>query len=105
MAMYPAIARQNKMGGASSYITCRLQPHLRFLRRKQPSVQFIARPGTVLIPISQGTEVTKVTEYVPFRYFTRTVIMGTSDASGGMGSDSNGALQPRGGVGQCDSTH
>ncbi len=28
--------------------------------------------NTVLIPISQGTEVTIVTEYVPFRYFTRT---------------------------------
>ncbi len=29
--------------------------------------------NTVLVPISQGTEVTIVTEYVPFRYFTRTV--------------------------------
>ncbi len=41
-------------------------------------MQFIARPGTVLVPISQGIEVTKVTEYAPFRYFTRTVSMGTS---------------------------
>ncbi len=41
-------------------------------------MQFIARPGTVLVPISQGTEVTIVTEYAPFRYFTRTVSMGTS---------------------------
>ncbi len=41
-------------------------------------MQFIVRPGTVLIPIFQGTEVTKVTEYVPFRYFTCTVSMGTS---------------------------
>ncbi len=72
MAMQPA-----KMGGTSDYITCRLPPHLRFLWRKQPSVQFIARPGTVLVPISQGTEVTKVTEYVPFRYFTCTVSIGT----------------------------
>ncbi len=60
------------MGGVSGYITRRQPPHLRFLRRKQPSVQFIAWSGTVLVPISQGTEVTKVTEYVPFRYFTRT---------------------------------
>ncbi len=28
--------------------------------------------NAVLVPISQGTEVTIVTEYVPFRYFTRT---------------------------------
>ncbi len=28
--------------------------------------------NAVLIPISQGTEVTIVTEYAPFRYFTRT---------------------------------
>ncbi len=41
-------------------------------------MQLIARPGTVLIPISQGTEVTIVTEHVPFRYFTRTISMGTS---------------------------
>ncbi len=66
------------MGGASGYITRRLPLHLRFLWRKQPSVQFTARPGTVLVPISQGTEVTKVTEYVPFRYFTHTVSIGTS---------------------------
>ncbi len=76
MAMQPVIAHQN--GGASGYIICRLPPYLRFLQRKQPSVQFIARPGTVLVPISQGTEVTKVTKYVPFRYFTHTVSMGTS---------------------------
>ncbi len=30
--------------------------------------------NAVLIPISQGTEVTIVTEYVPFRYFTRTAL-------------------------------
>ncbi len=111
--------------------------------------------NAVLAPISQGTEVTIVTEYVPFRYFTRTASsinasMGTSpitpcydaeqletkthvglgpgktlqmwmartsrpprkclkwtlrwmmprkrDASGGMGSDSDGALQPQRGV-------
>ncbi len=41
-------------------------------------MQFIARPGTVLAPISQGTKVKKVTEYVPFQYFTRTISMGTS---------------------------
>ncbi len=41
-------------------------------------MQLIARPGTVLIPISQGTEVTIVTEYVPFWYFTHTVSLGTS---------------------------
>ncbi len=28
--------------------------------------------NAVLIPISQGTEVTIVTEYIPFQYFTRT---------------------------------
>ncbi len=28
--------------------------------------------NAVLVPISQGAEVTIVTEYVPFRYFTRT---------------------------------
>ncbi len=66
------------MGVASGYITRRLPPHLRFLRRKQPSVQFIARPGTLLVPIYQGTEFTKVTEYVPFLYFTHTVSMETS---------------------------
>ncbi len=29
--------------------------------------------NAVLVPISQGTDVTIVTEYIPFRYFTRTV--------------------------------
>ncbi len=32
--------------------------------------------NAVLIPISQGNKVTKVTEYIPFRYFTRTVKYG-----------------------------
>ncbi len=45
--------------------------------RKQSSMQLIAWPGTV-VPISEGTEDTIVTEYVPFRYFTRTVSMETS---------------------------
>ncbi len=46
---------------------------LRFLRRKQPrrAVHSTAR-NAVLVPISQGTEVTIVTEYVPFRDYTRT---------------------------------
>ncbi len=44
------------MGGVSGYITHRLPPHLRFLRRKQPSMQFIARPGTVLIFSSHISE-------------------------------------------------
>ncbi len=66
------------MGGAFGYITRRLPLHFRFLWRKQQSMQFTAWPGTVLVPISQGTEVTKVTEYVPFRYFTHTVSIGTS---------------------------
>ncbi len=67
MAMQPTIARQN--GRASSYIVRCLPPHLRFLRRKQPSMQLLAWPGTVLIPISQGTEVMIVTEYVLFSIF------------------------------------
>ncbi len=67
MAMQPTIARQN--GRASGYIVRCLPPHLRFLRRKQPRMQFLAWPGTVLIPISQGTEVMIVTEYVLFSIF------------------------------------
>ncbi len=76
MAMQPAIARQNGRG-VWLYVCC-LPPHLRFLQRKQPSMQLIARPGTVFVPISQETEVKIVNEYVPFQYFTHTVSMGTS---------------------------
>ncbi len=48
-------------------------PHLRFLRvkRLRRAAHSTAR-NAVLVPISQGTEVTIVTEYVPFRYSTCT---------------------------------
>ncbi len=47
--------------------------HLRFLRKKRlrHAAHSMAR-NAVLVPISQKTEVTIVTNYVPFRYFTRT---------------------------------
>ncbi len=62
-----------KMGGASGYIIRCLPPHLRFLRRKQSSMQLIARPGAQYsFPYLREPRSRIVTEYVPFRYFTRT---------------------------------
>ncbi len=76
------------MGGASGYIiSCPATTSpisSKEATEKQPrrAAHNTAR-NSVLVPISQGTEVTIVTEYVPFRYFTRTALsidacMGTS---------------------------
>ncbi len=71
MAMQPAIARQN---GRGVWLYNQLSATTSQISSKEATkcaAHSMAR-NAVLVPISQGTEVTIVTEYVLFRYFTRT---------------------------------
>ncbi len=66
MAMQPTIAHQNI---ASGYISTRFAAAYQISSKE--ATHSMAR-NAVLIPISQGNEVTIVTGYITFRYFTRT---------------------------------
>ncbi len=73
MAMQPAIARQN---GRGVWLYNQLPATASQISSKEATeraAHSMAR-NTVLVSKSQGTEVTIVTEYIPFRYFTRTVL-------------------------------
>ncbi len=87
MAMQPAIARQN---GSGVWLYNQLPATASQISSKEATeraAHSTAR-NAVLVHISQGTEVTIVTEYVPFRYFTRTAL--SIDAS--RGNQSNHAV-------------
>ncbi len=83
MAMQPAIACQNGRGVWLYNPLPDTASQISSKEAAEHAAHSTAR-NAVLIPISQGTEVTIATEYVPFRYFTRTasiyidVSMGTS---------------------------
>ncbi len=75
MAMQPAIAHQNGRGVWLYNSPPATASQISSKEATKRAVHRMAR-NTVLIPISQGNKVTKVTEYIPFRYFTRTVKYG-----------------------------
>ncbi len=76
MAIQPAIACQNGRGGWLYNSPPASASQISSKEATEHAVYSTARNST-RSHIS-GTEVTKVTDYVPFRYFTRTVSMGTS---------------------------
>ncbi len=70
MAMQPAIARKN---GRGVWLFNQLPATASQISSKEATehaAHSTAR-NAVLVPMSQGTDVTIVTEYVPFRCFTR----------------------------------
>ncbi len=69
--MLPARARQNGRGNWLYNPLPATASQISSKEATERAAHSTAR-NTVLVPISQGTEVTIVTEYVPFRYFTRT---------------------------------
>ncbi len=71
MAMQPAIARQNGRGVWLYNQLPATASQIFSEEATERTAHSMAR-NVVLVPISQGTEATIVTEYVPFRYFTRT---------------------------------
>ncbi len=71
MAVQPATARQN---GRGVWLYKQLPATASQISSKEATeraAHSTAR-NAVLVPISQETEVTIVTVYIPFRYFTRT---------------------------------
>ncbi len=94
MAMQPAIARQN---GSGVWLYNQLPATASQISSKEATERaaYSTARNAVLVHISQGTEVTIVTEYVPFRTayerehtFTRTAL--SIDAS--RGNQSNHAV-------------
>ncbi len=69
MAMQPAIARQNGRGIWLYNPLTATASQIFSKEATERAAHSMAR-NAVLVPISQGTEVAIVTEYVPFRYFT-----------------------------------
>ncbi len=73
MAKQPAIARQNGRGvWLYNQLPATASP-ISLKEVTERAAHSTAR-NAVLVPISQGTEVTMVTKYVPFQYFTSTVL-------------------------------
>ncbi len=71
MAVQPAIARQN---GRGVWLYNPLLATASQISLKEATVRVAhsTARNAVLVPISQGTKVTIVTVYIPFRYFTHT---------------------------------
>ncbi len=71
IAMQPDLARQNGRGVWLYNPPPATASQISSKEATKHAAYSMAR-NAALVPISQGTEVTKVTECVPFRYFTRT---------------------------------
>ncbi len=73
MLLESVVMKPAQMGRVAGYISGPFASGLHRLKRRLSRTALYSMAGNaVLVPVSQGTEVT-ITEYVPFRYFTRKV--------------------------------